>query len=205
MEARLVQGAKLMQGRIIFLLEEPSMKTLLQGLLPRLYPHWREAEHFLCLAHEGKSDLDLSIPRKLSAWRTPHDRFVIVRDNDNANCSEIKSKILKMCAQNGRPDTLVRLVCQELEAWYLGDLSALASAFKQAKLNTPKYAKRFSKPDEWQKPSVEIAHLIPEFQKGSGAHLMSNYLDITGINKSISFQVFIKGLQKIVNEMENNK
>ena len=35
-----------MQGRIIFLLEEPSLKNLLEGLLPRLFPGWIEREHF---------------------------------------------------------------------------------------------------------------------------------------------------------------
>ena len=63
-----------MQGRMIFLLEEPSMKTLLEGLLPRLFPGMVAGEHFLCIKHEGKSDLDASIPRKLQAWRIPNDR-----------------------------------------------------------------------------------------------------------------------------------
>lgn len=190
-----------MQGRIIFLLEEPSMRNLLEGLLPRLFPGWIEHQHFLCITHQGKSDLDVSIPRKLTAWRIPYDRFVIVRDNDNADCMSLKSKFLDMCAANGRSDTLVRLVCQELEGWYLGDLPALASAFNNPKLNTPKNVKRFSVPDEWQKPSIEVARLIPEFQKGSGARLMGCHLNIENINKSKSFQVFIDGLQRMASDM----
>jgi len=162
-----------MQGRIIFLLEEPSMKNL----------------------------LDKSIPRKLKAWQIPDDRFVIVRDNDNADCMSLKSRLLDICAANGRSDTLVRLVCQELQGWYLGDLSALASAFNNPKLNTPKNVKRFSVPDELQKPSIEIARLIPEFQKGSSARLMGEHLNIKNINKSKSFQVFITGLQKMASDM----
>lgn len=190
-----------MQGRIIFLLEEPSLKNLLEGLLPRLFPGWIEGEHFLCIPHQGKSDLDKSIPRKLKAWQIPDDRFVIVRDNDNADCMSLKSRLLDICAANGRSDTLVRLVCQELEGWYLGDLSALASAFNNPKLNTPKNVKRFSVPDEWQKPSIEVARLIPEFQKGNSARLMGYHLDVENINKSKSFQVFITGLQGMAREM----
>ncbi|MCA6595967.1 MAG: DUF4276 family protein [Pseudanabaena sp. M046S1SP1A06QC] len=190
-----------MQGRIIFLLEEPSMKNLLTGLLPRLFPDWIEGEHFLCIPHQGKSDLDKSIPRKLKAWQIPDDRFVIVRDNDNADCMSLKSRLLDICAANGRSDTLVRLVCQELQGWYLGDLSALASAFNNPKLNTPKNVKRFSVPDELQKPSIEIARLIPEFQKGSSARLKGEHLNIKNINKSKSFQVFITGLQKMASDM----
>lgn len=190
-----------MQGRIIFLLEEPSMKKLLEGFLPRLFPGWIEHEHFLCVVHQGKSDLDKSIPRKLKAWQFPDDRFVIVRDNDNADCKALKSKLLAICTANGRSGSLVRLVCQELEGWYLGDLPALASAFNKPNLNISKNIKRFSAPDEWQKPSVEVARLIPEFQKSSGARLMGGHLGIGATNKSKSFQVFITGLQRIASEM----
>ena len=44
--------------RIVFLLEEDSMKVLLEGLLPRLMPDLT----FQCLAHEGKQDLEKSVP-----------------------------------------------------------------------------------------------------------------------------------------------
>jgi hypothetical protein len=86
-----------MNGRIVFLLEEPSMKTLLLGLLPRLFPGWVEHEHFVCIHHEGKSHLDKSIPVKLKAWRVPDDRFVIVRDNDNVDCVDLKARLRKVC------------------------------------------------------------------------------------------------------------
>ena len=48
-------------SRIVFLLEERAMQVLLDGLLPRLFPDLP----FLCVPHEGKRDLELSIPRKL--------------------------------------------------------------------------------------------------------------------------------------------
>lgn len=48
---------------IVFLLEEPSMKVALEGLLPRILP----GENFRLIAHEGKQDLAKSIPRKLRA------------------------------------------------------------------------------------------------------------------------------------------
>lgn len=185
-----------MNGRIVFLLEEPSMKILLDGLLPRLLPGTVEGQHFLCIPHEGKSDLDRSIPRKLSAWRIPSDRFVIVRDNDNANCIQLKARFQALCQANGRPETLVCLVCQELESWYVGDLQALAHAFENPKLNTPALRKRFAAPDDWQKPSVEVKRLVPAFQKGSGARAMAAYLSETR-NVSRSFQVFVTGVRRI--------
>ena len=69
-------------NRIVFLLEERSMKTLLEGLLPRLMPD----KSFICIPHEGKQDLEKSIPRKLRAWHEPGARFVVVRDNDGGDC-----------------------------------------------------------------------------------------------------------------------
>lgn len=131
-----------MTGRVIFLLEEPSMKILLDGFLPRLIPGWVEGEHF----------------------------------------------------------TLIRLVCQELESWYVGDLQSLALAFDDPKLDAPALRKRFSVPDDWQKPSAELSRLIPTFQKGSGARAMSAHLR-GAHNRSKSFQVFVEGVQRIATEM----
>ncbi|MBC7355964.1 MAG: hypothetical protein H5U09_07175 [Desulfomicrobiaceae bacterium] len=34
-----------MSGRVVFLLEEPSMKAFLSAFLPRLIPGWRAGEH----------------------------------------------------------------------------------------------------------------------------------------------------------------
>lgn len=189
-----------MIGRIIFLLEEPSMKILLDGLLPRLFPGWVEGQHFQCVKHEGKSDLDRSIPRKLSAWREPGVRFVIVRDNDNADGIKLKERLSALCFANGRQETLIRLVCQELESWYVGDLQSLAQAFEDPKLDTPALRKRFAVPDDWQKPSVELSRLIPTFQKGSGARAMAACLRETG-NLSRSFQVFVTGVRRVSADM----
>lgn len=188
-----------MNGRIVFLLEEPSMKVLLLGLLPRLFFGWVEHEHFVCIPHEGRSDLDKSIPKKLKAWRIPGDRFVIVRDNDNADCINLKTRLMEICKANGRPDTLVRLVCQELESWYIGDIEALALAF-DPKLDTPVLRRRFVEPDLWQKPSTELERLIPQFQKGIGARLMAQHLCKTG-NFSRSFNVFVAGVQLMAEHM----
>lgn len=75
--------------RIVFLLEERSMKILLDGLLPRLLPE----VSFLCIPHEGKQDLEKSIPRKIRAWREPGICFVVMRDNDGGGLSRPETKI----------------------------------------------------------------------------------------------------------------
>lgn len=47
---------------IVFLLEEKSMKYLLDGILPYILP---DGVRFITIPHEGKSDLQKSIPNKL--------------------------------------------------------------------------------------------------------------------------------------------
>ena len=100
-------------SRIVFLLEERSMQVLLDGLLPRLFPDLP----FLWVPHEGKRDLELSIPRKLRAWREPGVRFAVIRDNDGGNCVQLKAALRQLCKAGSREDTLIRIACQELEAW----------------------------------------------------------------------------------------
>ena len=84
------------------------MQALLDGLLPRLFP----GLPFLCVPHEGKTDLERSIPRKLRAWREPGVRFAVVRDNDGQECRTLKDDLRGLCQAGHRGDTLIRIVCQ---------------------------------------------------------------------------------------------
>lgn len=189
-----------MNGRIIFLLEEPSMKELLDRLLPRLFRGWGAGTHFLCIPHAGKHDLEKSIPRKLRVWREPGARFVVVRDNDSGDCLDLKRKLSGLCERAGRPDTLIRLVCQELEAWYIGDLESLADAYGKPALRRPPIVKRFADPDSVVSPSRRMSELLPSFQKVSGARLMGMRLSAEG-NRSKSFSVFVEGVRRLSLDM----
>ena len=75
------------------------MKVLLDGLLPRLLPDLP----FLCVPHEGKQDLEKSIPRKLRAWREPGVRFVVVQDNDGSDCLARKQHLVGNHAKQWTP------------------------------------------------------------------------------------------------------
>lgn len=184
-----------MSGRVIFLLEEPSMKAMLAEYLPRLVPGWIQGQHFLLLPHQGKSDLDKSIPIKLKAWQEPGARFVIVRDNDNADCLALKARLQTMCATSGRKP-LIRLVCQELESWYLADPDALIAAYPEAQKKIRALAKRFPDPDECQKPSHELERNIKDFQKNEGARRLGRLLDADRAT-SRSLKVFAQGVRML--------
>ena len=179
-------------NRIVFLLEERSMKVLLDGLMPRIFPDL----DFLCVPHEGKQDLEKSIPRKLRAWREPGVRFVVMRDNDGADCKKVKSHLIDLCNEGERKDTLVRIACQELEAWYLGEPDALAEAFHNEQLRSIGTKAPYRIPDDVTRPSHEIEKLVPEFQKISGARRMAQHLTTSG-NNSTSFNVMVNGIRNL--------
>lgn len=179
-------------SKIVFLLEEASMKVLLDGLLPRMFPDMV----FQCISHDGKQDLEREAPNKLRSWREPGVRFVILMDADQGDCVEIKRRLVQMCADAGRPDTLVRIVCQELEAWYLGEPDALADAFGNERLRGIGRRARFRNPDGVQKPSEAVVELAPDFRKGTGARTMAAFLSRER-NASRSFQVLMSGLDRI--------
>ena len=179
--------------RAVFLLEERSIKELLDGLLPRIFP----SLNFICIAYDGKTDLDNSIRPQLRDWRTPGDRFVIVRDNDGGDCFALKQRIRQLCQGTGHDDALIRIVCQELEAWYLGQPDALAAAFGDDSLRNIRNRPRFRNPDARPKPSKDIASLYPEFRKVDGARRMANHLVREG-NHSHSFNVFMEGIAKLL-------
>ena len=181
-----------MTGRIVFLLEELSMKVLLDDLLPRLFPDL----HFFCVPHEGKSDLEKSVPRKLRAWPEPGARFVVLRDNDGADCRALKQRLLQRTLVGHRKDVLVRIVCQELEAWYLGEPDALAEAFSREKLRFIGRKARFRDPDTVVNPYRAVKDLIPEFQKVSGARLMAKRLSRER-NQSSSFHALLRGIERL--------
>lgn len=185
-------------NRMIFLLEERSMKTLLDGLLPRLMLRLP----FICIPHEGKQDLEKSIPRKLRAWREPGVRFVVLRDNDGTDCHQLKDRLTKLCTETGRTDVLVRVACQELEAWYFGEPKAMALAFRNHRLSSIGAKARYRNPDAIQQPSKEILNLIPEFQKISRARTMASHLTRHG-NCSRSYQVLMDGIESMFASMRD--
>ncbi len=67
------------------------MREVLNVLLPKILPPEID---FLLLTHEGKSDLEVSIARKLKAWKYPDDSFMVLRDNDGSDCKRLKAKLI---------------------------------------------------------------------------------------------------------------
>jgi hypothetical protein len=75
-----------MVKQLVFLLEEPSMADVLKVLLPKVLP---DNIGFKLIIHEGKQDLEKSIPTRLRQWKTPNTDFVIVRDKNSDDCVKL--------------------------------------------------------------------------------------------------------------------
>ncbi len=168
------------------------MKELLDRMLPRIFPDLK----FRCIPHEGKTDLDRSIRPKLRGWRVPGDCFIIVRDSDGEDCIALKQRLRGLCHQTGHDDALIRIVCQELEAWYLGQPDAMAMAYNNEKLRDIGNLPRFRDPDKRPKPSKDVGKFCKGFQKLDGAHRIADYLTGEG-NRSRSFKVFLDGVERL--------
>jgi hypothetical protein len=182
--------------KLVFLLEEASMKAFLDEFIPRLKP----GLDFLCIPHEGKQDLERSIPRKLKAWRRKDTAFVVLRDNDNAgDCRAIKKRLQDLCAAAGRSDVLVRIVCQELEAWHLGAIETLAEVYGKPPLTKLLGKSKYSDPDSLGNAAEEIVKILPEFTKTDGARRMGSSMSTDASkNRSKSFQALVYGIEKTI-------
>jgi hypothetical protein len=180
-----------MTRTMVFLLEEPSMMEFLESFLPRIVTQeWQ----WQCIPHQGKSDLEQSIPRKMRAWGEPGVRFIIVRDQDSGDCKRTKKRLSALCQEGGNDNAIIRIACREMESWFLGNLQAVDNAFGTVRLGRLQDKKKYRNPDRLQNPSGELKRLIPVYQKRSGAREIGKHITPEG-NRSKSFNVFVHAIQ----------
>ena len=183
-----------MVKELVFLLEEPSMAEVLKILLPKILP---DDISFKLIIHDGKQNLEKSIPNRLRQWKSPNAYFIIMRDQNSDDCVKLKQRLKHLCQQAGKPDTLIRIVCHELETWFLGDLAAVEKAFKIKGLAKQQQRQKFRYPDKLANASQELGKLVKNYEKRHGARIIAPYLELSN-NRSYSFQMFIKGIQNLV-------
>jgi hypothetical protein len=178
--------------KLVFLLEEESMRDTLKGLLPRIVP--KDVEYKL-VPHEGIGALEKSIPIKLRNWREPGVRFIVVRDQErHPDCRAIKAKLIQLCQDAGRPDTLVRIVCRSLEAWFLGDLAAVERGLNQRGIAQHQQRADCREPDSVVAPVELLKRMAPRYQKHAGARAIGPHLDPENCRSS-SFRAFVDGVR----------
>ncbi len=123
-----------------FLLEEPSAEAALQVLLPKII---LGRATFACHVMGGKKTLLKELPARLrgySRWLPPDWRIIVLVDRDEEDCKRLKARLEKLCQNAGlisktkcgakqAAQVTNRIVVEELEAWFFGDVTALRKAY----------------------------------------------------------------------------
>lgn len=189
-------------ARVEILVEEPSMATCLKIILPHIVPEkWKLDENYFIRPHQGKGHLKKSIINKMpkfNHWYEPI-AVVVVHDQDSADCKKLKQELKEFAGNNINIPFLIRIVCKELESWYLGDMRAIQMAYQT--FNSKLYVNKeeFRIPDKIVNPKEELKKILPVYQEISSSQCIASYMDIAN-NRSYSFNKFITGIQKIFND-----
>jgi hypothetical protein len=148
--------------------------------------------------------LQKNIPSKvkyLSNHNNESVGLVVIQDQDSEDCKLLKQKLAILCEKNGNVSKLIRIVCKELEAWYIGDFLAVHKAYPNFKYQNYINKAKFRNPDNCNAYD-ELRKILPEFQKVSGAKKIAPFINIEA-NKSASFQQTISGLIKFFDSIKD--
>ncbi|MBG0776251.1 MAG: DUF4276 family protein [Desulfovibrionaceae bacterium] len=179
---------------LVFCLEEPSAKAMLEGVLPRLLSGRND---YRFIVFEGKQDMQRELRRKLLLWQAPDSRFIVVRDQDSGDCVAVKRALRDICRNAHRPEALVRIACHQLESFYLGDLAAVEAGLGVRGLGQRQRTKKFRNPDMLSNAPQELERLTGNrYQKVGGSRGIGPHLRLTG-NASRSFCALLEGIRRL--------
>jgi len=185
---------------LVFLLEEPSAKAMLESLLPRILDVRITPR---CIPFEGKQDLEKQLIRKVRAFQNPHARFIVLRDQDShPACVDLKKRLLDLCAATGKAERcLVRIACRELETFYLADLLAVEKGLAMDGLSGLQQSRKFRNPDLLGSPNAELKTLTKSaYEKVAGSRAIGQYLALDNA-RSPSFLNLIAAIRRMESEL----
>ena len=205
------------------LVEELSAKVALDLLLPRVIP---AGATFVVHAFEGRARLLARLEQRLRGYRfySPNTRILVLVDRDDDDCRALKARLEQTARASGMPTLSTpeggtaasgrirvcnRIVCEELEAWFLGDPQALCAAYPKVKASFASQTK-YRNPDAIVGGTWEaMAHLLNQaghyrdrarFPKVEVAQTVTPHLD-PDRNTSSSFRVFIAGVRRLTGDL----
>ncbi len=172
---------------------------------------------FACHVMGGKKTLLKALPARLrgySHWLPPNWRIVVLIDRDEQECKALKARLEKVCQQAGlisksiaqgkQPAQVInRIVVEELEAWFFGDVTALRHCYPRLPDISQKAAYR--NPDQIRGGTWErLERLLQKsgyykggLQKIKLAKTITPYMEPVR-NTSKSFQSFHDALLELV-------
>jgi len=198
-----------------FLVEEASLQVALDNLLPSILGEYIT---FQIHPYQGKKNMLLKLPGRLKGYKQwlPDDwRIVVLIDEDREDCIKLKQQlediaadvglVTKTAAGTDRPfQVLNRLVIEELEAWFFGDVEAICAAYPRISPNLAQQAK-YRNPDAveggtWEALERELkkkGYHPGGLSKLMAAREISQHMNPER-NTSHSFQVFRDALLQMV-------
>jgi hypothetical protein len=190
------------------LVEEPSAEAALKTLVPKIVG---QDVSFALRRFQGKQDLLKRLPGILRGFAARIQwealRVVVLIDRDAQDCRKLKRHLVAASEEAGLPSEFVlhRVVIDELESWFLGDVPALCAAYDRVPKDLDKQA-RYRDPDDTGKASRALEDLLrskgylrDRLPKVAAAEAITPHMDIEN-NRSKSFQVFRDGLRRLVKE-----
>ena len=197
------------------LVEEQSAAVALDHLLPKIVG---EGVSYEIYPFNGKTDLLKKLPHLLRTYKTwlPEDwRIVVLVDADDQDCHQLKAELEQIARHAGlitkssvaageKFQVLNRIVVEELEAWFFGDVEALNAAYPRVPKNLAERAK-YRNPDTikggtWEALERELqrhGYHQDKLAKVSAAREISAQMNPEH-NRSKSFQVFRQGLLELM-------
>lgn len=122
-----------------FFLEEQSAEAFIESFVDRIL---RPGTTTNSIVFQGKTDLLANLQNRLRAYRhwIPEDyRIVVLVDRDDEDCQQLKQRLERIAIdaglttksnpREGHFKVLNRIACEELEAWFFGDVTAVVQAF----------------------------------------------------------------------------
>jgi len=210
------------------LVEGQSEVIALENILPKILGDYGKFHTWNVHKHRGKGELPdnpktkpnrdnptllHNLPALLRAYGKSlkkNEAVIVLVDLDALDCLKFKKdlyNLLELCKPK-KPNTLIRIAIEELEAWYLGDINALRTAYPDYKQETIATYTQDSICGTWEliadavyaggtkalKKKGRRAHLV---EKIEWAKKISPNLDIDN-NNSPSFQMFREGIKQLI-------
>jgi len=197
------------------LVEEPSAEAALFHLLPKIL---EGRASFTIHSFRGKPDLLAKLSKRLkgySAWLPDDYRVIVLVDKDMDDCKVLKKRLEKIAADTGLVtktrarsrkvfQVVNRLAIEELEAWFFGDIEALAMAYPGVSHSLPRRA-AYRDPDAIAGGTWEALERVlnragyypgglPKIEAAKSISLNM----VPERNRSHSFQVFCEGIRSVL-------
>ncbi len=196
---------------IEFLVEEPSIEAVLLNIIPRIL---NPEISYDIRVFQGKQDLLRKLPNRLQGYRNwiPDDWVIVVLiDKDNQDCHVLKSQLETISRtshlytkttpneRNNKFQVMNRIIIEELESWFFGDIDALSAAYPRIPTHIGTRSS-YSNPDLIHNTSNVLESLLQRYRYYPGgmpkievAATISSFM-VPERNRSDSFQAFRTGL-----------